>query len=137
MGDEAENMFEIVSQETNFGIHRSGLNRPNFNMSRLPVMIRYTPDYLTEDSYVEVQGFGKDQLVKIKKEKLDALHAWDQHFATEMFLWDSVNRRWAFIAIPWFTHHEPQIFGIYPEGKEWVAWEADTLPVMWTYRGAE
>lgn len=137
MGDEAEQMFETVSAETNFGIHRSGLNRPNFNMSRLPIMVRYTPDYLTEDSYVEVQGFGKDRLVKIKKEKLVALHMWDEVFPTEMFLWDSVDRRWGFIAVPWFTSHEPEMHGIYPEGKGWVAWAADSLPIKWTYRGAE
>lgn len=136
MGDEAEQVFETVATRHNWGYHRSGLNRPPFDMSRLPVNVRYTPDYLTETSYVEVQGFGKDRLVKIKQDKLDALAWWDANcFCTEIFLWDSVLRRWTIIEIGWFKHEPPSMHGVYPEGKTWLGWTLDQLPALWTDLG--
>ena len=45
MGDEAESHFE----KNNTAWVRYGLNRPDFQVHRLPHHIRYTPDYLQGD----------------------------------------------------------------------------------------
>jgi len=73
MGDLAEGVFEEWCG-TNFA--RYGLNRPPIAMWKLPAKIRYTPDYITSDYLVEVQGFGRKQVVHMKLDKWDALLWW-------------------------------------------------------------
>ena len=74
MGDLAEGRFEDWS-EHNFV--RYGLNRPPLAMWKLPPRVRYTPDYLTSHNLVEVQGFGKKQIIHMKPDKWEALLWWD------------------------------------------------------------
>ena len=53
MGDDSEAAFERNSG----GWSRYGLNRPPFPVGRLPLSVRYTPDYIWEGhNFVEVQG---------------------------------------------------------------------------------
>lgn len=101
MGDEAEQVFERVHPR---GWSRFGIRRPEIQVGKLPLKIRYTPDYITSFHLVEVQGFGKDQLVKLKLEKERALHAWNDDMATQMFLWDRTNQRYGYIDIADLTH---------------------------------
>jgi len=100
MGDEAEQMFEQVYPR---GFVRYGLNRPPISVGKLSLKIRYTPDYLTSSSLVEVQGFGRDQLVKVKLEKEQALHLWNADMPTQFFLWDRTNKRYGYIDIAAMT----------------------------------
>jgi len=83
MGDLAEGVFEEWCG-TNFA--RYGLNRPPIAMWKLPAKIRYTPDYITSDYLVEVQGFGRKQVVHMKLDKWDALLWWlhDSHKNREL-----------------------------------------------------
>lgn len=126
MGDEAEGVFEDVYPH---GYVRFGLNRPPLNMSSLGVKIRYTPDYLTSASLVEVQGHGADGRVKLKHEKLAALREWatDHPGGVRMFLWDSTNKRHALVELPelerlFVRHGEERTF---PEGKGYWSVDAD------------
>lgn len=86
MGDEAEAKFEEV-YENNFV--RFGLCRPPIQMHKLSPFVRYTPDYLTSVSLVEVQGVGRDRKLKIKHDKAEALHEWNDKFYLRFFIWDS------------------------------------------------
>lgn len=124
MGDEAEAEFE---RRQTGGYVRYGLNRPPLQMSALSPLVRYTPDYLTSKCFVEVQGVGRDRIVKLKHEKTEALRVWNAFFPLELFLWD--RSRQDATQIPW-----PAIelllplaeTGMFPEGKPYHAINIDT-----------
>lgn len=128
LGDEAETIFEQWAARNNIGFHRSGINRPPFNVGKLPTMVSYTPDYLTDGGYIEVQGSGKGRQVKIKNDKLDALASWDLIFKTQMFLWDNVTRQVTLVPLSWFAYNLPNEVGVHPEGKLYKVWNADRIP---------
>tara|TARA_R100000152_G_C6764177_1_gene188729 strand:- start:362 stop:811 length:450 start_codon:yes stop_codon:yes gene_type:complete len=119
MGDIAERAFEEVS-EVNFV--RYGLNRPPLNMASLPLTIRHTPDYLTSNNLVEVQGLGKDQVLKMKLEKMKALGSWHRMHKVQLFVYDSTNDRSALI-----EYNDLQkmcrkaAIESFPEGKQYYA----------------
>ena len=79
---------------------RWGLDRPPFSSAALmaaPSHIRYAPDFLEEvDRHlrlVEVKGCGRDQVIKLKLEQLDALGHVDVYDAPVWFcLWNNVTR---------------------------------------------
>lgn len=85
MGDTSERVFEQVER----GWTRYGLQRPNVNVAKLPLKIRYTPDYLQTKCLVEVQAMGKDGFLKIKQEKVIALCLWASEMPLDFFVWDS------------------------------------------------
>lgn len=121
MGDEAEGIFEQVYPN---GFTRYGLDRPPIQMHKLEPFIRYTPDYLTSQGPVEVQGFGYDQVAKIKVDKLEALLMWDAIQPTRLFLWDSHQQRHAMLAIDEvkrMVKHGDVTVQSFPEGKEYYA----------------
>lgn len=124
MGDEAEGVFETVATETlGIGFARYGLNRPPIDVAKLPAQLRYTPDYLTSRSLVEVQGSGRDQVVKLKQDKLYALMQWDGIFPTEIFLWDAHNGRWSFQQILNFDTSRADDAGFFDGAKPWFGWK--------------
>ncbi len=102
MGDAAEAAFEDWAEDQQRGFIRYGLNRPPIAVHRLPTRVRYTPDFLTTRAFVECQGFGKDQLVKMKVDKLGCLHWWADLHEVELFLWDSHNKRSALVSLNQF-----------------------------------
>lgn len=129
MGDEAESIFEQVYKNNWV---RTGLNRPPLKMSSLAVAVRYMPDYLTSNSWVEVQGCGRDKVVRIKREKLDALTDWAfLGHPVEFFFWDTTNKRHTQVTLgsvlELASKLEPKF---YPEGKEFV--EIPTDRFIWT-----
>lgn len=96
MGDRAEAVFEEVADR---GVVRFGLKRPPLKVGDLPSRIRHMPDFLQTKRFVEVQGFGSDQKIKVKLEKWDALRFWHTIHPVELFLYDSSNDRWAEIGL--------------------------------------
>lgn len=130
MGDAAEGVFESTYPE---GWASYGLRRPPINLSTVPPVIRYTPDYVTGKGLVEVQGFGADQTCKLKVEKFDAMRQWHDWFRTDMFLWDSHNKRYGWVRM--IQLHDlidggsPQVEE-FPEGKAYYAIPAERLPVV-------
>lgn len=89
MGDIAELAYEQHATEP---YARYGLNRPPLAVHALPPEIRYTPDYITETHFVEVQGHGKDQTIKLKYDKLRALHWWHRIMPVHLWLYDSTTQ---------------------------------------------
>lgn len=87
LGDPAEKAFERWSDHNGLTYARYGLLRPNISMRTLPAEIRYTPDYVTDYGFVEVQGCGKDGLLKFKHDKLEALKWWDKIYPVTLWLW--------------------------------------------------
>lgn len=94
LGDIAELQFERYCKDRGIPFIRYGLNRPPLRVASLPAFIRYTPDYLTVQGLVEVQGCGNDGLIKLKHDKLWALKEWDQHDNVYFFFWNSANEEY-------------------------------------------
>lgn len=134
MGDEAEGIFEATYPQ---GFARYGINRPPINLGTVPEMIRFTPDYLTSKGLVEVQGFGRDQTVKMKVIKWSSMWRWhNEVFRTDLFLWDTTNKRYGWVRLPelgeaMYEHGELRAF---PEGTDYWALHACKVPVVdgWT-----
>lgn len=126
MGDEAEGVFERVFSK---GWARYGLNRPPIQMSKIPARLRYTPDYITTNKLVEVQGFGRDQLFKLKIDKWQALHFWNSVHPVDLFVWDTTNKRWCMIGLFSIDKLVEQCGEIkhFPEGKAYMAIPGDDL----------
>lgn len=127
MGDEAEQKFEEVYPK---GWVRWGLNRPPVKVSALPPKIRYAPDYLTSDGFIEVMGVGKDQILKVKLEKHLCLWQWHHEMPTQIFVWDSENKRYTYIAVP-DLHDIVRILESFPEGKPYWAVQLEELGSEW------
>lgn len=127
MGDEAETKFEELHPS---GFVRFGLNRPPISMGMLPPSIRYTPDYLTSHGLVEVQGVGRDRILKLKIDKAMALQQWHQMFKLQMFVWDTTRQEAKYM--DWET-----LWGLlpsmpidhFPEGKPY--WQLNVDQHLW------
>ncbi len=129
MGDEAESHFE----KNNTAWVRYGLNRPDFQVHRLPHHIRYTPDYLQGDPVrlVEVMGMGRTPL-KIKLEKLAALQWWDAS-GIDVWLWIWSSTRENFAELKYrdmmnIINKEDAPLGKFPEGKAFFNVSSKLLP---------
>ena len=89
LGDPAENAFRQWADNRQLAYVRFGLERPPIDMRRVPTMLRYTPDFLTDQGLFEVQGCGQDQKFKFKHDKLFALRWWNrQADTTQVWLWN-------------------------------------------------
>lgn len=130
MGDPAEKQFERWATEVaRLKYVRYGLDRPPIQMHRLPLMIRYTPDYLMSARLVEVKGFGRDQVLKLKLENLDALEEWCQHHPVSIFAWDSFNERAWTVDLTEITNAvagDDFQSDVFPEGKWYFK-----IPAAW------
>ena len=131
MGDEAEGHFERYAEEA-LGLNfvRFGLDRPPLKMSALPTRLRYTPDYLMSNNFVEVQGFGRDQTFKIKLDKLNALHWWNDLHPVYLYVWDTTNERECFVhlfTIDLIINNGDSTLSAFPEGKAYHAIPGDLL----------
>lgn len=140
MGDEAEGVFEAVcTEQLKLGWARYGLNRPPIQMHRLPARVRYTPDYLLSSRFMEVQGCGRDQVFKLKFDKAGALHWWNDLLPVELFLWDSMIKRWCIVKLADLdglagTRH--CVLATFPEGKPYFAYDADAVFDLGSRKGS-
>lgn len=94
LGDPAETAFQEYAARRNLGVVKYGLDRPPVNLSRTTAFVRYSPDFLTDEGLVEVQGCGRDQLFKFKHEKLRALMQWQRHEHVSVWLWNQPLDDW-------------------------------------------
>lgn len=136
MGDEAEGHFVQFAADTlRLGAVRYGLDRPPIKMAGLPARVRYTPDFLMTKCFVEVQGVGRDQTVKLKLDKHGALHWWndlrvDSFEGVRFYLWDSANQRECWIHLRDLDQLLAEGKGklaSFPEGKTYFAFNADDI----------
>lgn len=127
MGDIAEKVFEQVFPEHS----RVGINRPNMRVTDMPAELRYAPDYMTVDSFVEVMGIGRDKTLKVKLEKIMALQHWTAIAPVNFFVYDSNrNKWWIGPAHDWWiaavTHGEVSHF--HDNNKPYLALRSDHFP---------
>ncbi len=128
LGDIAESKFESVYKT---GFTRFGLDRPPYKLSVIPARLRGRPDYETASFFVEVVGFGKDQLLKIRIEKMQVMSFWHhQVFPVEFFIYDSFNDRYVFRGLRQLDElvNKGKVqLGQFPEGKAYFAFSAKDL----------
>lgn len=130
MGDEAENQFEEWATASKVGFCRYGLDRPPIQVGRLPHFVRFTPDYLMTKRFVEVQGFGRDQLFKLKDEKLVALEQWSKVHPVSLFAWNRTNQTRLMVDLGELTAlviNDEVPMGKFPEGKPYFEFSAAIL----------
>ncbi len=119
MGDIAERKFE---ERSVVEWVRYGLCRPPIDMSALPPELRYTPDYLTAQGLVEVQGLGQDQTLKVKHDKLEALRWWSKIHPVFLFVYDSHKDRHSLLSLDDLTKRcKESDTESFPEGKPYFA----------------
>ena len=125
MGDIAERQFEEGSAVKWV---RYGLCRPPINMAALPPQLRYTPDYLTAQGLVEVQGLGRDQILKVKHEKLEALRWWEKVHPVYLFVYDSHKDRSSMLSLSEVRKKcKLSETDEFPEGKSYYAIKSSLL----------
>jgi len=95
MGDEAESVYEEVCD---VAFERYGLNRPTVKVNALPPFVRYTPDYITTNYLVEVQGFGSDNKVKFKSEKLSSMAEWHLIMPLKVFIYHRQTNSYSMVS---------------------------------------
>jgi hypothetical protein len=96
LGDQAEKAFEEFADERGIKYIRWGLDRPNLDVKQLPERIRYTPDYLCENFYVECIGFSSSKAGATAKLAVAKWNSLQWHATThQVFLWvyDSYKKR--------------------------------------------
>lgn len=130
MGDQAEGAFEDWCAERDHKYIRWGLDRPPLNLRLIPTRLRYAPDYLTSKTFVECQGFGADQVFKLKLEKHGALHWWSGLHPVDLWVLDSHHLRACLLTLTQFDN----LLGAngadlrsFPEGKSYFAVNGDAL----------
>lgn len=126
MGDTAEAVFDHLFPQS----HKLGLNRPPFSMAGMLLEMRYVPDRMTREAFVEVMGIGGDQTLKLKLEKFDALFCWKALGPVDLFVYDQANERWWMAPITdWFRAALLHgTLGEFHDGKEFAALHADHFP---------
>lgn len=129
MGDEAERVFEEVWSKNWV---RTGFNRPPCSMRKWSLRKRYTPDYSDSDGWIEVQGFGRDRVLKIKDHKAAALSLHMEDDSVRLFIWDTTTQRWA--VSDWRVVSDllttPYIRGDFHEGNPFSGLHADQLDTI-------
>lgn len=127
LGDRAEGQFERVTCDTWI---RWGLQRPPLKVSQLPARIRYAPDYLTSRAFVEAQGFGRDGELKVKIDKYNALHWWNDVHPVHLFVYDSHKKRNTRIALRELDRiiaDGGARLASFPEGKSYFAIDGESV----------
>lgn len=132
MGDRAEQVFDEAHPKH----HKLGLNRPPFSMAGMSAAMRYVPDRMTRHAFVEVMGIGRDRLLKVKDEKVEALLEWATIAPVDLFVYDQSSQctyegpldRWV-EALSTYG-----IDGMFGEGKTYKALSVDHFPYCPTPR---
>jgi hypothetical protein len=91
MGDTAEQAY---LDHVNPKAHRFGHNRPALDVRNMPIVLRSAPDLCDERRFVECIGIGRDQTVKTRLDKCNALAVWQAIAPVVIFVWDSVRKRY-------------------------------------------
>lgn len=132
MGDISEGVFDQVTEGRAhpLGLNRFWMNGDRLYMNKMTPAMRYAPDRMTAEGFVECMGVGRDQILKLKKEKLDALLEWAELGPVDLFVYDSHKVRWwqAPVGTWWAQCAEHATEGTFPEGKKFYALKTEHFP---------
>lgn len=93
MGDEAEAIYQQVlpvGKSIEFG-----WRRPPVTMRNMTNKIKNMPDFYAGAGYlVEAMGCGRDEILKLKTNKWQALQEWNEDQPLLLFAWNSALKEW-------------------------------------------
>jgi len=136
LGDEAESVFEEVYPK---GWAVYGLRRPPIRVAALAPKIRFSPDYITSDGFIEVASVFTERVLKLKVAKHIALLQWNQEMPTYLFIWDSPENRYT---LPPMTIEQvtdavaAASVDHFPEGTPYWAIPVEELDAEWAQRSS-
>lgn len=135
MGDTAEKVFDELFPKS----HKLGLSRPPFGVSGMLLGMRYTPDRMTRDAFVEIMGCGRDQTLKLKVEKFNALFLWQAIGPVDLFVYNETNDVWWMAPMEqWFQSALVNGgSGVFDDGKQYVSLRTKFFPCEPTPRRAD
>lgn len=131
MGDQAEKAYLRTYNGAHHKHDKFGWDRTDLDTSRMSPKLRYMPDFMTVSTggaawLTECVGFGKDQLLKFKVEKLEALQEWDKDCRTFVFIYDSSRDYHAMTRVDALQYRAAGCpIKRFPEGKEYYEIPAD------------
>ena len=104
-----------------------GWDGAGLSMAHMDPFLRHTPDfYCNTGTLVEVQGCGKDLLMKVKLAKLDELLKWNKTQDTKFFFWNSSLNQWVLTSVEAVAalskQYDTKVFHDGPEYKA-IPWE--------------
>lgn len=110
-GDLAESKVAEVLAKKNrpvasFGPRRVSTERAQ--QTTWPELIRFAPDYLGWNRFIECQGFGRDRRIIFKERKLEALIFWNGIMPVWFGLYDAIEDTVTFAdlaSVLWAVHH--------------------------------
>jgi hypothetical protein len=110
-GDLAEEKVAKVMADMNrpvapFGPRRVPTERAQ--QTTWPEVIRFAPDYLGWNRFIECQGFGRDRRVIFKERKLEALIYWNGIMPVWFGIYDAIEDTVTFAdlsVVLWAIHH--------------------------------
>lgn len=129
MGDRAEAIFDSIYPSA----HKLGLNRPLFSVAGMPAPLRHTPDRMDRRGLHEVMGVGRDGILKMKDEKLDALWQWRRLGDVHLFVYDSAHNMYYHDELTAWTRQidaygEPGTFS--SDGKDYAGLRIEHFPTQ-------
>lgn len=132
MGDAAENVCDLVhgGRTHALGLNRVWQNGVGLTLNQMTNAMRYTPDRMTIDGFVECMGVGRDRKLKIKVEKLDALDQWSKIGPTRLGVYDQHDNVWYEADIhDWlWACNSHGLYRNFPEGKQYVELHVRNFP---------
>ena len=131
MGDPAEAACDrVYGHDTHkLGLDREWQSGKRLYMAKMTAAMRYTPDRLVKDAFVECMGIGRDQTLKIKLEKVYALNRWNHIGPTDLFVYDQPKETFYQANIlDWEEAFADAPVKTFPEGKQYYSVHRDSFP---------
>lgn len=98
MGDRAEDLLDKISPLGKMA--PLGWNRPPVHMKNMEQVLRHLPDRYAADGYlVEAMGLGRDDILKLKLTKYEALKFWNGVQPVYLFVYHSKRKEYSLL--PW------------------------------------
>jgi len=109
---------------------RYSLERAPFRMNNLPSKLRFSPAYLTAETFIDVRSVRDDGTVRLDPEAYEALCWWDLLHPVVLFISDERNGSWCLEPISavteWIsTGRVEPVAG--PAGSTWWSIPADLI----------
>lgn len=132
MGDASEDAFDnIYPKHHKLGLNRVWADGSNLYLNKMTPAMRYTPDRLIADRFVECMGCGSDSTLKVKNEKIRAMNLWEQNIGpTSLFVYSSkTNSYWIAPVSHWVARfNEHGIQKAFSDGKQFIALNTRNFP---------
>jgi hypothetical protein len=119
LGHTSENAFEVFCKKEGITFEHFGFKSESLlDYKTIPVYVRTRPDYIcqkeNENFFVEVNGVGKDGIIKIKIDAVVGIPFWEMLLPVKIFIYDSTRKKYSLFPFSMLkrkvTMNDPQRF---------------------------